>query len=118
MINTLVVLHERIKDAGIPIVGLSRNKVDYSPNATPEQIAAGNAMFTAIDWTAEENTLKAEEDTAKSDKADFKTSYNNAMEKLDTIIAADGATLAEVRSGLKEIARIVKKQLKISRREV
>jgi hypothetical protein len=45
-------LSRRLVAAGVPFVGMAKDRIDFAEGATPEQQAAGNAILAAWDWNA------------------------------------------------------------------
>ena len=46
-------LSAKLVAAGIPVVSVSRERLEYAADATPEQRAAGDAILSDWDWDAE-----------------------------------------------------------------
>jgi protein-disulfide isomerase-like protein with CxxC motif len=45
-------LTRRLAAAGVPVTGISRDRIDYADEATVEQRADGDAILAAWDWDA------------------------------------------------------------------
>jgi NCAIR mutase (PurE)-related protein len=100
------ILHQRLLDAGIPIVGVSGNgqpyRVDYADSATAQQRTQGDAMAAAFNPAAEQAALDAERDTRRG----LAGAIQAELDYLEaTIPSIDAMTAAQVRAVVKRLAQ-------------
>lgn len=105
--------------AGVPIdtVDISAEKLNGEPalvrrtymrGATTEQIAAGDAIIAAFDWSAA--AQQAWEDAQQPERAGLRDNAQAAVEAIDAYLQiADTATAAQVRQQVKALSQITRR---------
>lgn len=105
--------------AGVPIDTINADGTDpvYMPGATQQQIAAGDAIIAAFDWS--DAAQRAWEDAQAPERSDLRVSVAAALVDIDAFLAiADAATTAQVRAAVKRLAQIQRRVLVYLAKEV
>ncbi len=125
------ILDRKLRNASIPIVGVSENSsgvftVEYSPQATVQQIAAGDAIVGAFDAEAELAAIEAAAQTERLDLAGLSADITNELTWITTAITdidtglgiVDSATLTQLRAIVKGVLQNQRRMLLEQRSEL
>jgi hypothetical protein len=80
-------LMAQASDAGIPVQGVSQQGFDYPDDATAAQRSAGDALFAAFDWTAEQTLAEQSLADERLSLADVREKYQARLAQIDSDLA-------------------------------
>jgi len=108
-------LDATIRDAGIPITGVSRNSVEYLSTATPQQRTQGDAILASFDWSSEAHA--AWEENQNPERKGIRQAAATAIADNEAFLADTNVTTAEAIAQVKRLTqqnnRIIKRLIQI-----